>query len=74
MLLQGKKGVVYVCSYIVGEKISKVLQCLFYKARVENKGEILQEWSSGSSRWIVATRVLGTSINIKGIVYVIYID
>ena len=74
MLLQGKKGVVYIYSYIVGKKISKALQCLFYKARVEDKGEILQEWSSGSSRWMVATRVLGTSINIKGIVYIIHVD
>ena len=59
---------------MVGKKISKVLQCLFYKARAKDKGEILQEWSSSSSKWIVATRALGTSINIKGIVYVIHVD
>ena len=74
VLPQGKKGVVYICSYIVGEKISKALQCPFYKARAEDKGEILQEWISGSGRWMVATRALGTSINIEGITYVIHVD
>ena len=43
VLPQGKKGVVYICSYMVGKKISKALQCSFYKAQAEDKGEILQE-------------------------------
>jgi len=73
-LPQGKKGVVYVRSYAVGEKISEALQCPFYKARAEDKGEILREWSSGSGGWMVATRALGTGINIEGIAYVIHVD
>ena len=40
-LPQGKKGVVYVRSYAVGEKISEALQCSFYKARAKDKEEIL---------------------------------
>ena len=41
VLPAGKRGVIYVCSYIIGETISGILQYPFYKVRVDNKGELL---------------------------------
>ncbi len=32
VLLARKRGVIYVCSYVTGETISRALQCPFYKA------------------------------------------
>jgi len=72
-LPSGKRGVIYVQSYAVGEVISTALKCRFYKARVEQKGELLKEWISGPGGWIVATGALGTGINIEGIIYVIHV-
>ena len=65
---------VYVCSYVTGQVISTALQCLFYKASADNKGQLLQEWIQGPGGWIVATGALGTGINIEGIVYVVHVD
>jgi superfamily II DNA helicase RecQ len=70
----GKRGVVYVQSYATGDVVSRALKCRFYKAKAEDKGEVLQEWIQGPGGWIAATGALGTGINIKGIIYVIYID
>ena len=60
---------------------SSELHCPFYKADVDQKGQVLQdridglEEENGSvSSWIVATGALGMGINIEGIAYVIYID
>jgi hypothetical protein len=36
--------VIYVRSYATGETVSGALKCPFYKARADNKGELLQEW------------------------------
>jgi superfamily II DNA helicase RecQ len=69
-----KRGVVYVRSYVTGQLISTALQCSFYKASADNKGELLQEWVQGPGGWIVATGALGTGINIEGIVYVVHVD
>jgi superfamily II DNA helicase RecQ len=69
-----KRGVVYVRSYTTSKVISKALDCLFYKAKADNKGVILQKWIQGARGWIVATSALGTGINIKGIVQVVHID
>jgi hypothetical protein len=44
VLPAGKRGVIYVRSYATGETISGALQCPFYKARADDKGELLQEW------------------------------
>ena len=41
VLPAGKRGVIYVRSYIIGETISGTLQCPFYKVRVDNKEELL---------------------------------
>jgi superfamily II DNA helicase RecQ len=60
-------------SYETGGVVSRVLECPFYRARVESKGEVLQEWVQGSGGWIVATGALGTGINIEGIIYVVYV-
>ena len=70
----GKRAVVYVRSYTTGEMVSKELGCPFYKARAEEKGQILREWANGVGGWIVATGALGTGINIKGIIMVVHID
>jgi superfamily II DNA helicase RecQ len=70
----GKRGVVYRRSYAMGEVISRALQCPFYKARAEDKGELLQAWIKGPGGWIVAIGALGTGINIEGIVYIVHID
>jgi superfamily II DNA helicase RecQ len=69
-----KRGVIYVRSYKTGEVVSEALQCPFYRAKAEEKGEVLQEWIQGPGGWIVATGALGTGINIEGIVYVVHID
>jgi superfamily II DNA helicase RecQ len=37
----GKWGVIYIRSYVTGETISGALQCPFYKAQADNKGELL---------------------------------
>ncbi|OAF54167.1 hypothetical protein VC83_09522 [Pseudogymnoascus destructans] len=73
-LPDGKRGVVYVRSYATGDLISSALECSFYKARADDKGETLQKWAQGSGGWIVATGALGTGINIPGIIYVVHID
>lgn len=73
-LPDGKRGVVYVRSYATGELISSALECSFYKARADDKGQTLQKWAQGSGGWIVATGALGTGINIPGIIYVVHID
>jgi hypothetical protein len=70
----GKRGVVYVQSYTTRDIISKALDCLFYKVQADDKGAVLQEWMYRGRGWIVATGALETGINIKGIVYVVYID
>jgi hypothetical protein len=65
--------VVYVRSYATGGTVSGALTCPFYKARADDKGELLHEWI-GSCGWIVATGALGTGINIEDIVFVVHID
>jgi superfamily II DNA helicase RecQ len=40
-LPKGKRGVIYVHSYATGNVTSTAIQCLFYKARVDDKGELL---------------------------------
>lgn len=39
----GKRGVIYVRSYTTGDVISGALKCPFYKARADDKGELLKE-------------------------------
>ena len=68
-----KKGVIYVHDYKTGQVISEALQCPFYKAIADNKVKVLKEWKRIGGR-IVATGTLRTGVNIKGILYVIYID
>jgi len=68
-----QRGVVYVRSYRTGKMMSEALQCPFYKAKADDKSEILQAWMH-SSGWIVATGALGTGINIEGIIYVVHVD
>jgi hypothetical protein len=73
VLPAGKRGVIYVRSYATGEIVSDALKCPFYKARADDKGELLQEWMR-SCGWIVATGALGTGINIEDIIFVVHID
>ena len=73
-LRKGKRGVVYVRSYDTGGVISTALQCPFYRARADDKGEVLQQWVTGGGGWIVATRALGTGINIEGIIHVVHVS
>jgi superfamily II DNA helicase RecQ len=54
--------------------MSEALNCTFYRTQADDKGAVLQEWINGSRGWIVATGALETGINIKGIVYVVYVD
>lgn len=72
-LRAGTRGVVYVRSYQTGGVVSGALECPFYRARAESKGEVLQQWVQGAGGWIVATGALGTGINIEGIVYVVHV-
>ncbi|OBT97655.1 hypothetical protein VE01_04421, partial [Pseudogymnoascus verrucosus] len=72
-LSAGSRGVIYVRSYDTGGFISKELKCPFYRAKADDKGEVLQQWIGGEGGWIVATGALGTGINIKGIVRIIHI-
>ena len=65
--------VIYVRSYKTGGVVSGVLECPFYRARAESKGDVLQQWVHGAGGWIVATGALGTGINIEGIVYVVHV-
>ena len=65
---------IYVRSYGTGQVVSAALNCPFYKARAQQKGELLEQWRQGPGGWIVATGALGTGINIEGIVYVVHID
>jgi superfamily II DNA helicase RecQ len=53
--------------------MSEALHCSFYKATADGKAEVLKEWKRMGG-WIVATGALRTGINIKGIIYVIYVD
>ncbi len=69
-----KCGIVYVRSYAAGKVVSEALRCRFYKARANDKGEILRQWAGEAGGWIVATGILGTGINIEGIAYVVHID
>jgi superfamily II DNA helicase RecQ len=69
----GKRGVIYVRSYETGGHVSTALKCPFYRARAEEKGEVLQQWTRGAGGWIVATGALGTGINIEGIVCVVHV-
>jgi superfamily II DNA helicase RecQ len=73
-LASQKRRVVYVRSYMTSKVISEALNCAFYKAKVDDKGEVLQEWIKGSKGWIVATRALRTGINIKEIVYMVHVN
>jgi superfamily II DNA helicase RecQ len=68
-----KKGVIYVRDYATGRRISEALHCPFYKAKADDKAEVLEEWKRLRG-WIVATGALGTGINIEGIIYVIHVD
>ena len=72
-LRPGQRGVIYVRSYETGGVVSRALECRFYRARAEEKGEVLQQWIRGPGGWIVATGALGTGINIEGIVYVVHV-
>ncbi|KUJ13632.1 uncharacterized protein LY89DRAFT_557469, partial [Mollisia scopiformis] len=65
--------VIYIRSYTQGESIAAEIDCPFYKATATDKQELLEQWACGSSGWIVATRALGTSINIPGVVYIIHL-
>ena len=69
----GKRGVIYVRSYDTGGLISRELKCPFYRARADDKGDVLQQWISSEGGWIVATGALGTGINIEGIVRIIHV-
>ena len=60
-------------SYTQGESITKEIDYLFYKAIAIDKQELLRQWASGYSGWIVAIGILGTRINILGVVYIIYL-
>jgi len=70
----GKRGIIYVRSYGVGDKISELLQCPFYKAHADQKSQLLEDWIDGPGGWVVATGALGTGIDIEGVVYIIHID
>jgi superfamily II DNA helicase RecQ len=72
----GKRGVIYVRSYAAGEALQEEFGFPFYKARCEEKAEVLAEWvnGSGSGGWILATGALGTGVNIADIIYVVHID
>jgi superfamily II DNA helicase RecQ len=59
---------------MTGKVVSEALQYPFYKARADDKGEVLQEWIRSDGGWIVATSALGAGINIKGIVCVVHIN
>jgi superfamily II DNA helicase RecQ len=72
-LSAGKRGVVYVRSYETGGVVSRALECPFYRARAESKGDVLQQWVQDAGGWMVATGALGTGINIEGIVYVVHV-
>jgi superfamily II DNA helicase RecQ len=69
----GKKGVIYVRSYAIGQILSEALGCSFYMAKAEDKAGTLQEWSEGAGGWIAATGALGTGINIIGITHVVHV-
>lgn len=73
-LARGKKGIIYVRTYHVGEIVSAELSCPFYKATAVDKNETLQAWIDEPGGWIVATGALGTGINIEGINEVIHVD
>jgi hypothetical protein len=73
VLPAGKRGVIYIRNYIIGEIISRILQYPFYKIRADNKGELLQEWIRNWD-WIVTISILGTGINIKDIIFVVHIN
>ena len=73
-LASGKKGVIYVRTYHVGEVVSTELNCPFYKATAVDKSQTLQAWIDKPGGWIVATGALGTGINIDGINEVIHVD
>jgi superfamily II DNA helicase RecQ len=42
-----KRGVVYVRTYAIGETMSQALGCPFYKAKADDKGQVLEEWKRG---------------------------
>lgn len=73
-LASGKKGVIYVRTYHVGEVVSTELNCPFYKATAVDKSETLQAWIDKPGGWIVATGALGTGINIDGVTEIIHVD
>lgn len=72
-LRPNQRGIIYVRSYNIGGVISSKLKCSFYRAKADEKGEVLQQWISGGGGWIVATGALGTGVNIEGIIHVIHV-
>jgi len=68
-----QRGIIYVRSYNIGGVISSKLKCPFYRAKADDKGEVLQQWIAGGGGWIVATGALGTGINIEGIIHVVHV-
>lgn len=76
LLPLGSQGVICIRSYTQGERVAEEMDCLFYKANTVDKQELVEQWAGGcgSSRgWMVATGVLGTGINISGIVYIVHL-
>jgi superfamily II DNA helicase RecQ len=73
LLPLGSWGVIYVRNYIHGESIAEEIHYPFYKATATDKQELLEQWTNGSSSWIIATGALGTGINIPGVIYIIYL-
>jgi hypothetical protein len=53
--------------------VTEKIDCLFYKVTATNKQELFKEWASDGGRWIVATSVLKTGINIFRVIYIIYL-
>jgi superfamily II DNA helicase RecQ len=51
-LSAGKRGVIYVRSYETGGVVSQALDCPFYRARGESKGEVLQRWVQSAGGWM----------------------
>jgi len=72
-LASPKRGIVYVRIYTTGPIVGEALGCPFYNAQAEDEGEVLQEWMRRAAGWVVATRALGTGINIEGIVCIVQV-
>ena len=81
-LVPGEKGVIYCTSHAKYKALAWQLGCHYYHGNPKDSNvhflaqrEVsFQAWLQGESLYIIIIVVLGTGINIPGIIYIIYLE